>query len=73
MTIFGVWADQADALSPEQWVNVWWVSRTGHAEFYCTCQVQDLNLDCPSDYGLELIDGEGNSMPFQEVVGRIAG
>jgi hypothetical protein len=51
-------ATEANRLSPEQWVNIYELSQTGDAEFYDCCQVADLDLEDPSEYGLELIDAE---------------
>jgi hypothetical protein len=51
-------ATEANRLSPEQWVNIYELSQTGDAEFYDCCQVADLDLDDPLEYGLELIDAE---------------
>jgi hypothetical protein len=51
-------ATEANRLSLEQWVNIYELSHTGDAEFYDCCQVADLELDDPSEYGLELIDAK---------------
>jgi len=53
-------ATEAHELPPEQWVNIYELTLTGDAEFYNCCQVKDLvDLEDPSEYGLELIDEEG--------------
>ena len=60
-------ATEANKLHPEQWVNIYELTLTGDAEFYDCCQVKDLvDLEDPSEYGLELID-EGKVMPVGEV------
>lgn len=51
-----IYATEAHNLHPQQWVNVYELSLTGDAEFYDCCQVANLDLDEPSEYGLELID-----------------
>ena len=66
MRIKGIFATEAYKLSPEQWVNVYELSLTG-AEFYDCCQVKDLDLDEPSEYGLELIE-EGTVIEQGEAV-----
>ncbi|MBD0395844.1 MAG: hypothetical protein ICV52_18895, partial [Microcoleus sp. C1-bin4] len=49
-------ATKAQKLSPKQWVNIYEITLTGDAEFYDCCQVKDLvDLEDPSEYGLELI------------------
>ncbi len=55
MRIKGIIATEAHKLSPEQWVNIYELS-TYQAEFYDCCQVKDLDLDEPSEYGLEPIE-----------------
>jgi len=60
-------ATEANRLSPEQWINIYELSQTGDAEFYDCCQVADLDLDDPSEYGLELIDGEGRVIQGEAV------
>lgn len=48
-------ATEASRLPPEQWVNIYEISLIG-AEFYDCCQVKDLvDLEDPSECGLELI------------------
>jgi hypothetical protein len=64
--IKGILATEAHRLHPEQWVNIYELSIAGGAEFYDCCQVADLDLDEPSEYGLELIDEEGKVMPVGE-------
>jgi len=66
MRIKGILATEAHNLSPEQWVNVYELSLIG-AEFYDCCQVKDLDLDEPSEYGLELIE-EGTVIEQGEAV-----
>jgi len=53
-----IYANESHKLRPEQWVNIYQLSQTGDAEFYDCCQVADLDLEDPSEYGLELIDAE---------------
>ena len=65
--IKGISATEAHKLFPEQWVNIYELTLTGDAEFYDCCQVKDLDLDDPSEYGLELID-EGKVMPVGEAL-----
>jgi hypothetical protein len=58
--IKSILATEAHRLHPEQWVNIYELTLTGDAEFYDCCQVKDLvDLEDPSEYGLELIDEEG--------------
>lgn len=59
-------ATEASKLSPEQWVNIYEFNLIG-AEFYDCCQIANLDLDDPSEYGLELID-EGKVMAVGEAV-----
>jgi len=61
-------ATEAHRLNPEQWVNIYELSITGSADFYDCCQVADLDLDDPSEYGLELIDEEGRVISQGEAV-----
>lgn len=58
-------ATEAHKLSPEQWVNIYELTLTGHGEFCDCCQVKDLNLDEPLEYCLELIDAE-KVMPVEK-------
>ena len=58
--IKGIYADEADRLNPEQWVNVYQIDVCGRATYHSSCQVQELDLDNPEEYGLELIDEDGN-------------
>jgi hypothetical protein len=51
-------ATKAHRLHPEQWLNIYEITRTGNGEFYDCCQVKDLDLDEPLEYFLELIDAE---------------
>lgn len=55
MNIRGVWGDEAGQLDPDQWVIVWQVS-LGGLEFYCTCQVEDLDDLDPEECVLELVE-----------------
>lgn len=66
MRIKGILATEAHKLSPEQWVNIYELSLIG-AEFYDCCQVKDLDLGEPSEYGLELIE-EGTVIEQGEAV-----
>ena len=63
-----MYATEAHRLYPEQWVNIYQFSLKGDAEFYDCCQVADLDLDEPSEYGLELIDEAGKVMPAGEAL-----
>ncbi len=67
MRIIGILATEAYKLSPEQWVNIYELSLIG-AEFYDCCQVAELKLDEPSEYGLGLIDEEGRVISQGEAV-----
>ena len=58
--IQGIYADEADRLDPEQWVNVYQINSIGRAIYHSSCQVKELDLDNPEEYGLELIDEDGN-------------
>ena len=58
--IRGIYAEDADRLNPEQWVNVYYLMISNKAIFHSSCQVKDLKLDNPKDYGLELTDEYGN-------------
>jgi len=49
-------ATEANRLPPEQWVNIYEFGIVGDAEFYDCCQVADLDLEDPSQYGLEVIE-----------------
>ncbi|MEG4242986.1 hypothetical protein QUA51_09795 [Microcoleus sp. Pol10_D6] len=61
-------ATEANSLPPEQWVNIYELTLTGDAKFYDCCQVKDLvDLENPSEYGLELID-EAKVMPVGEAL-----
>ena len=66
--IKGIPATESHKLHPEQWVNIYQLTLTGGAEFYDCCQVADLDLDDPSEYGLELIDEAGKVMPAGEAL-----
>lgn len=58
--IKGIYADEADQLHPEQWVNVYHIDFMGKAIFHSSCQVKELDLDDSEEYGLELTDKYGN-------------
>jgi hypothetical protein len=64
--IKGIYADEADKLHPEQWVNVYQIDVCGRATFYCSCQVKELDLDDPEEYGLEPIDEDGNLISLKK-------
>jgi hypothetical protein len=59
--IKGIYADKADQLHPEQWVNVYHLF-LNRAIYQSSCQVKDLDFDedDADEYGLELIDEDGN-------------
>jgi hypothetical protein len=57
-----IYADEADKLNPEQWVNIYHLDFMGKAIFHSSCQVKDLNLEYPEEYGLELTDEDGKVM-----------
>ncbi len=66
-----IYATESHKLHPEQWVNIYQLYQltlTDGAEFYDCCQVAGLDLDDPSEYGLELIDGEGRVISQGEAV-----
>lgn len=60
--IKGIYADEAHKLNPEQWVNVYYLMLNDKAIFHSSCQVKELNLDNPENYGLEPTDEYGNLM-----------
>ena len=64
--IRGIYAEDADKLNPEQWVNVYYLMLCDKAIFHSSCQVKELNLDNPEDYGLELTDEYGNLMSVKQ-------
>lgn len=64
--IKGIYADEADKLHPEQWVNVYQIDVCGRATYYDSCQVKELDLDYPEEYGLEPTDEYGNLMSLKE-------
>jgi hypothetical protein len=68
--IKGIYADEASSLHPEQWVNVYHLDFTGKAIFHSSCQVKDLNLDEPEEYGLELTDEDGNVRGVRKRLGQ---
>ena len=43
--IKGIYAEDADKLNPEQWVNVYYLMLSDKAIFHSSCQVKELNLD----------------------------
>lgn len=47
-------------------MNVYEIDVCGRATFYCSCQVKELDLDDPEEYGLEPIDEDGNLMSLKE-------
>lgn len=73
MTIYGIWAEQFQQLDPQQWVNVWQLNDWGGCEFYTSCQVNELAKlfeqasEPIEQFGLELIDEAGNTMPIPQV------
>lgn len=69
--IRGIYAEDADQLNPEQWVNVYYLMLSDKAIFHSSCQVKELDLDYPEEYGLELIDEDGNLMSIKDVVKTI--
>ena len=66
--IRGIYADEAYKLNPDQWVNVYYLMLGYKAIFHSSCQVKELNLDNPEDYGLELTDEYGNLMSVKQVL-----
>lgn len=66
--IKGIYADEADKLYPKQWVNVYHIDFMERAIYHSSCQVKELNLEYPEEYGLEPIDEDGNLMPLKEVI-----
>ena len=60
--IKGIYADEADKLYPEQWVNVYKIDVCGRAIYHSSCQVKELDLDDPEEYGLEPTDEDANLM-----------
>ncbi len=68
MNIKGIYADEADKLDPEQWVNIYRVYNEVRPIYHSSCQVKDLKLDYPEEYGLELVDEDGNLMRTHESV-----
>jgi hypothetical protein len=69
--IEGIYADEAYRLHPEQWVNVYSLDVFGRAIFHSSCQVKELNLEYPEEYGLEPTDEYGNLMSFKEAFNRM--
>jgi hypothetical protein len=59
MKIQGIWADEAERFHPSQWVNVYEIDTFGEAIFCYSCQVEELKLDAPPNYGLEPTDADG--------------
>jgi hypothetical protein len=68
--IKGIYALEADKLHPEQWVNVYRIDFMGKAIFHSSCQVKDLNLDDPEEYGLELTDEDGSVRGARKRLGQ---
>lgn len=72
MRIFGIEATEANLFHPDQWVNVW--SLLDGCEFYCSCQVRDLDdllrEDEPSDFGLEPTDEDGGAIAVNVALER---
>jgi hypothetical protein len=66
--IKGIYADEADKLNPEQWVNVYEIDVCGRAIFHSSCQVKELDLEYPEEYGLEPTDEDGNWMSLFEAL-----
>ena len=48
-----------ELLSPDIWVNVWAIDWMNRAEFYCCCQVQDIDDEELDHYALEPVDENG--------------
>jgi hypothetical protein len=46
------------------------VDSMGEAIFHSSCQVKDLNLDEPEEYGLELTDEDGNVRGARKRLGQ---
>jgi hypothetical protein len=69
--INGVYADEAYKLDPEQWVNVYHLDFMDEAIYHSSCQVKELNLEYPEEYGLELVDENGDLMSFKEAFNRM--
>jgi hypothetical protein len=69
--IKGIYADEADELHPEQWVNVYKIDVYGRAIYHSSCQVNELDLDDPEEYGLEPTDEDGNLMSVIEAFKRM--
>lgn len=66
--IKGIYADEADKLHPEQWVNVYQIDVTDGAIYHSSCQVKELNLDDSEEYGLEPTDEDGNLMSVKQAL-----
>ena len=66
--IKGIYAEEADQLHPEQWVNVYEIDVCGRAIYHSSCQVKELDLDYPEEYGLEPTDEDGNLMSVKEAL-----
>ena len=50
---------EKELLSPDTWVNVWSINWMNRAEFYCCCQVQDIDDNELDHYALEPVDENG--------------
>ncbi len=64
--IKGIYVSEADLLHPDQWVNVYEIDVCGRAIYHSSCQVKELDLDYPEEYGLEPTDEYGNLMSLFE-------
>lgn len=68
--IKGVYADEAYKLHPEQWVNVYSIDVFDRAIYHSSCQVKELNLEDPEEYGLELVDEDENVQDARKRLGQ---
>ena len=50
---------EKDSLSPDTWVNVWSIDWMNRAEFYCCCQISELDNNELDHYALEPVDENG--------------
>jgi len=55
---------------PNKWVNVYSIDVFGRAIYHSSCQVKDLDLDDPEEYGLELTDEDGNVRGARKRLGQ---
>ena len=51
-----IYAEQANKLHLDRWVNVYYLILSDKAIYHSSCQVKELDLDNPGDYELELTD-----------------